>query len=158
MGDLSAHALQRPDFDREQAFGSGADEEATEGVERLTAEVVSWIDRELGRGYAWPGNFRELGQCFRNVMIRGSYRPTSAPRNRDGAIEPVEELLQQVRQVEVTADVLLGRYYALAYERSDGSYTAAGRRLDVDWRAVKAPRLDRPFLERLEGSKSAAER
>ena len=90
-------------------------------------------------------------------MIRGSYRPTSAARNRDGAIEPVEELLQQVRQVEVTTEVLLGRYYALAYDRSDKSYTAAGRRLDVDWRVVKA-RLDRLFLERLEGSKNGTER
>ena len=96
-------------------------------VESLTAEVVAWIDRELGRSYPWRGNFRELGQCVRNVMIRGSYRPPSAARNRVGELGPVEELLHQVRVVEVTADELLGRYYALAYHRSGESYTAAGQ-------------------------------
>jgi hypothetical protein len=112
----------------------------------LTAEVVGWIDRELGRGYAWPGNFRELGQCVRNVMIRGSYRPPSTPRGGPGG--PVEELVQQVREVELTAEDLLARYCALAFERAGRSFTAAGRRLGLDWRVVKR-RLDPVFLERL---------
>ena len=126
-------------------------------MERLTAEVVAWIDRELGRDYAWPGNFRELGQCVRNVMIRGSYRPPLAPENRVGGLGPVEELLRQIRGVEVTVDEFLGRYYALAFDRSDGSYTAAGRRLGVDWRVVKS-RLDPTFLERLRHPSAAEER
>jgi hypothetical protein len=57
-------------------------------------------------------------------------------------------LLRQVRGVEVTADELLGRYYALAYHRSDENYMAAARPLGVDWRVVKG-RLDQTFLERL---------
>ena len=117
-------------------------------VERLTAEVVGWIERALGRDYPWPGNFRELGQCVRNVMIRGSYRPASAPRGMSDADGPVEELLGQVRDLSITADELLARYYAMAYQRSGESYTAAGHRLDVGWRTIKA-RLDLEFLERL---------
>jgi DNA-binding NtrC family response regulator len=140
--------VKRTDDPNGLALGPEADDEFTEEVERLTAEVVDWIDRELGRDYAWPGNFRELGQCVRNVMIRGSYRPPSATRNRVGVLGPVEELLHQVREVEVTADELLGRYYALAYDRLDGSYRAVGRRLGVDWRVVKS-RLDQTFLEKL---------
>jgi DNA-binding NtrC family response regulator len=130
------------------ASGPGDDEGSSEEVERLTAEVVAWIDRELGRGSAWPGNFRELGQCVRNVMIRGRYHPASAPRDRAEGLGPVDALLERVRRVEVTADELLGRYYAMAYDRSGGSYTEAGRRLGVDWRVVKR-RLDRAFLESL---------
>jgi DNA-binding NtrC family response regulator len=148
---------KRADDPNGLALGAEANDGFTEEVERLTAEVVAWIDRELSRSYAWPGNFRELGQCVRNVMIRGSYRPPSATRNRVGVLGPVEELLRQVRGVEVTRDEFLGRYYALAYDRSGGSYTAAGRRLGVDWRVVKS-RLDQPFLKRLRCPRNAEER
>jgi DNA-binding NtrC family response regulator len=133
--------------------GPAADGALREGAERLAAEVVTWIDRELGRSYAWPGNFRELGQCVRNVMIRGSYRPSSAPPERSGTPGPLEALLDQVREVEVTSGELLGRYYALAYHRSGGSYTSAGQRLGVDWRVIKR-RLDPTFLDRLNGRRT----
>ena len=53
-----------------------------------------------------------------------------------------------VRGVAITADELLSRYYALAYDRTDGNYKEAGRRLGVDWRVVKA-RLDQDFLGKL---------
>src|SRR5262249_42904363 len=39
------------------------------------AEVTDWIDRNLGRRSPWPGNFRELEQCVRNVMTRQAYEP-----------------------------------------------------------------------------------
>lgn len=128
--------------------GPAGDDATREEVDRLAAEVVSWIERGLGRDYIWPGNFRELGQCVRNVMIRGTYRPSSTPRAGPGGSGPVEAFLDQVREVEVTAEELLGRYYALAYERSGRSYTSAGRRLGVDWRVIKR-RLDPTFLERI---------
>ena len=41
---------------------------------------LEWIDSNLGRDYAWPGNFRELEQCVRNVMIRRDYQPATRPR------------------------------------------------------------------------------
>jgi hypothetical protein len=81
-------------------------------------------------------------------MIRGSYRPASRGHSPADELGPVEELLHQVRDVGITADELIGRYYALAFDRSDGNSRAAGRRLAVDWRVVKG-RLDQPFLERL---------
>ena len=42
----------------------------------------------------------------------------------------------------MTADELLGRYYALAYNRSGGNYKEAGRRLGVDWRVVKTGSIE----------------
>jgi hypothetical protein len=131
--------------------GPAVGDAAAEEVESLTELVVGWIGRELGPGYAWPGNFRELGQCVRNVMIRGRYRP----RARRGAgaerLGPVEEFLAQIRSAARTREELLGCYYALAFYRSDGNLREAGRRLDVDWRTIR-DRFDRPFYERLKAS------
>jgi transcriptional regulator with PAS, ATPase and Fis domain len=116
-------------------------------ADALTSEAVDWIEKNL-KDYPWPGNFRELSRCVRNVMIRASYHPAKAPQDRGGGLGPVEEFLHQIRGVELTSDELLGRYYAMAYERSGRSFMAAARRLDVDWRVVKS-RLDQTFLERL---------
>jgi DNA-binding NtrC family response regulator len=129
-------------------LGPAPDDRLAEEIDRLVVEVVAWIDGKLGRDYAWPGNFRELDQCVRNVMIRGSYLPVSARRDGNGGLGPVDELLHHVRGVEVTADELLARYYAMALAQSDGNYRAAGRRVRVDWRVVR-DRHDRILFERL---------
>jgi DNA-binding NtrC family response regulator len=143
--------------DDSDSFGLGADSEGVaEEAERLTAEVVAWIDRELGPDYPWRGNFRELGHCVRNVMIRGSYRPLSARPRGDGGLGPIDELLHRVRGVEVTADELLARYYAIALDQSDGNYRAAGRRVSVDWRVVR-DRHDPAFLEDLRCARAVVE-
>ncbi len=80
-------------------------------VEQVTTEVLAWIRSHLGDSYVWPGNFRELGQCVRNVIVRGRYLPPSRG-NRTDRLGPVEELLAQVREATATSDELLGRYYA----------------------------------------------
>jgi transcriptional regulator with AAA-type ATPase domain len=145
--------FKQTDESDESPLGPASEGGLAGEVERLVVEVVAWIDRELGREYAWPGNFRELGQCVRNVMIRGSYYPAKAAQGR-GAFGPLEELVGQVLGVELKADELLGRYYALAYHRSHENYMAAARLLGVDWRVVKS-RLDQTFLERLQRSGAA---
>jgi DNA-binding NtrC family response regulator len=122
-------------------------EEAEDEEERLTKEVVAWIEKNLGDGYPWPGNFRELGQCVRNVMVRGRYLPPSRS-NRKNRHGPVEELLAQVRETTATSDELLGRYYALVLHESEGNYREAGRRLKVDPRTVR-DLYDRAFYDRL---------
>jgi transcriptional regulator with GAF, ATPase, and Fis domain len=40
---------------------------------QLTEEVVNWINSSMPKTYDWPGNFRELEQCVRNVMVHGEY-------------------------------------------------------------------------------------
>ncbi len=49
-----------------------------EEAEGLAGEVEAWIRTHLGADYPWPGNFRELEQCVRNVMIRKEYHPRAA--------------------------------------------------------------------------------
>jgi transcriptional regulator with GAF, ATPase, and Fis domain len=108
--------------------------ELPDEVARLADEVVSWVDENLGPNYAWPGNIRELEQCVRSIMIRGSYTPTRRPSPTEKS--PLREFLAQIEGGELDRDELLRGYFSLMYARS-GSYRAAGRQLRVDWRTVK---------------------
>ena len=48
----------------------------------LAEEAVAWVETNLGAGYAWPGNYRELEQCVRNILIRKDYQPQRVPQAR----------------------------------------------------------------------------
>ncbi len=101
-----------------------------EEAERCLDEVEGWIAKNLPRDYAWPGNYRELEQCVRNIIIRQSYRPLEAQEQDDTWI-------RRFHEGEFTADELLARYAAEVY-RLTGSYGEAARRLAMDRRTVKA--------------------
>lgn len=95
----------------------------------FSREAVVWMRRHLGDGYAWPGNFRELEQCMRNLLVRGEYRPASP-----AAAEDWNTLLAPGR---LTAEEVLRRYTRQVHAQS-GSVEEAARRLDLDRRTVKA--------------------
>ncbi|HEV7300914.1 MAG TPA: sigma 54-interacting transcriptional regulator [Tepidisphaeraceae bacterium] len=101
-------------------------------ADTLADETMASIKRNLGRDYPWPGNFRELEQCVRNVLVRGDYRPTSLPSVAHG-----DDLASAIAAGSLTADQLLSRYCAHLY-RLTGSYEAAGERLGLDRRTVRA--------------------
>jgi hypothetical protein len=96
-------------------------------AESLARDAGRWIEQKLGRDYAWPGNYRELEQCVKNVLIRQNYRPLGAP-----AAGVPEHL---------TADQLISRYCTLVY-RQTGSYEETARRVGLDRRTVKS-KVDR---------------
>ena len=98
----------------------------------LAREVISWIDGNLEPDYPWPGNYRELEQCIKNVLIRRDYRPS-----RPHAQDPAEELAQEFRAGRLTAEELLSRYCTVVY-RQTGSYEETARRLKLDRRTVKS--------------------
>jgi transcriptional regulator with AAA-type ATPase domain len=103
-----------------------------EEADRCLPEVEDWIARQLPADYAWPGNYRELEQCVRNVIIRRSYRPLAQDSNGNE-----DDFLARFRAGELTADELLARYAARVY-RLTGSYEEAARRMGLDRRTVKA--------------------
>lgn len=133
-----------------------ADRAQPEQVDWLSNLTVSWIESspELGAGYDWPGNFRELEQCVRNVMVRGEYRPTQLPiavkklpLSPTSSVVPttsqnaaVEEFLKRVRASDLTYDELLRHYCSLVLARSD-HLTDAARRLKKHRATVEA-RID----------------
>ncbi len=116
---------------------------AGEEAGELAREVLDWIENKLGTQYNWPGNYRELEQCVKNVLIRRNYRPSFRASE-----DPVEEFLGKVRGGGVTAEDLLSRYVTIVYHRT-GSYEETARRLGLDRRTVKA-KVDGEFLGKLE--------
>ncbi len=107
---------------------------APEEAEELTDEVESWVVENLGRDYSWPGNFRELEQCVRNVLIRHEYHP---PLTEDRSAAPAQQLAEDLDRGAMTADELLKRYCTLVYSRTRNLEETA-RRLGLDRRTVKA--------------------
>jgi len=117
---------------------------AGEEGEDLAREVLAWIDGNLANDYAWPGNYRELEQCVKNVLIRRNYRPS-----QQSAEDPADEFAQDARAGRLTAEDLLTRYVTLVYSRA-GSYEETARRLGLDRRTVKA-KVNERMLRRLRG-------
>ncbi len=115
---------------------------AGDEAESLAREAEAWILDRLGPDYAWPGNYRELEQCIRNLLIRKDYQPVSWGRedSSGGLFEPAY-------RGEFTASELLTRYCTLTYART-GSYEETARRLDLDRRTVKS-KVDAGLLERV---------
>ena len=94
-------------------------------------ETVTWIEKNLGADYSWPGNFRELEQCMRNLLVRGSYRPTVLAASGEG--EDWNALLDGGR---LTAEEVLRRYTRQVHAQA-GTVEETARRLDLDRRTVK---------------------
>ena len=97
----------------------------------LAEEACDWIVSNLGIAYKWPGNFRELEQCVRNILIQGSYDPESLGISRDHA-----SMLGDSVSRSVTANQMLSLYAQEIY-RIHGSYEETARVLQVDRRTAK---------------------
>jgi len=102
-----------------------------EEAEAAFPVVADWIARNLPKDYRWPGNYRELEQCVRNILIRQTYQPLHA-----GA----DTFHDRYNRGALTADEVLNHYASLVYKQC-GSYVETARRLGLDRRTVKA-RID----------------
>ena len=101
-------------------------------AEDFARGAVSWIEKNLGERYAWPGNFRELEQCVRNLILRGEYRP-AGPLMREAA----DDWNTVIGSGALTAEELLRRYTKIVFDQA-GTIEETARRLDLDRRTVKA--------------------
>lgn len=102
-----------------------------EEAERCLPEVAEWIAKNLPADYTWPGNYRELEQCVRNVIIRRSYQPLA-----QASSDAEDGFLTNLQAGRLSAEELLANYAARVY-RLTGSYEEAARRMGLDRRTVK---------------------
>ncbi len=100
-------------------------------VDTLAGEVEAWIRERLPRGYAWPGNTREIEQCVRSVLVRREYHPPEAEGTGGRA-----EWLKRAAAGELTADELLNAYCQVVHAQQ-GGYEQSARVLGLDRRTVK---------------------
>ncbi len=133
---------------------------APEFVEQLARETLDWIERSpaMGLGYAWPGNFRELEQCVRSVMVRGEYHPPARPMIAASAAatastptarpeaSALDAFAADVRGGRLSFDELLERYCSLIASRC-GSLAETARRLQKH-RATIQSRIKPEWVER----------
>ncbi|MEO8129759.1 MAG: sigma 54-interacting transcriptional regulator [Bryobacteraceae bacterium] len=101
-------------------------------AEQALPEVERWIAANLPSNYPWPGNYREVEQCVRNILIHGWYQPMEAARQT-----AEDAFYTRFRCGEWSADEVLEKYAAQVYQQA-GSYEEAARRLGLDRRTVRA--------------------
>lgn len=109
----------------------------------LADETCSWIKGKLGLDYPWSGNFRELQQCVRNILIHREYHPDGM----DGPGTGGKYLAEDFGTGKMTLEELQRRYVTLVYSRT-GKYEETARRLEIDRRTVKKY-LDEELLAEL---------
>ncbi len=115
-----------------------------EVAEKLSKEVCTWIEKELGRNYPWPGNFRELEQCVCNVLIHHEYHPEHVDS---------DDFATHFEDGDLTAEELLSHYVTRVYSRTN-NYEETARRVGLDRRTIKKY-IDQDILEKISGDTNA---
>ena len=98
-----------------------------EVAESLTKESCDYIEKKLGLDYAWPGNYRELEQCARNILIQGDYRPENLKR-KDSDDATLPDLLEsgETNRGGIASSLYHSRVFEDPQLRGDGSTRKVG--------------------------------
>jgi transcriptional regulator with GAF, ATPase, and Fis domain len=94
-------------------------------AESLAHETQEWIEKNLDPRYEWPGNYRELEQCVRNILIRKEYRAARLTKRNN------RDIFSEAREGTLTANELLSRYCTLVTHGQE-----AMKKLPGDWQSI----------------------
>lgn len=101
-----------------------------EGAKELSSKVVDRLQSVIPENYPWPGNFRELEQAVRNIIVHDEFVPLGQG----------SEIEFDIKQVYANTKLSLNgwsRIYAKKAYENAGSYREAARLLGVDQRTIK---------------------
>ncbi len=98
-----------------------------EEAPKLIEEVMHWIGQHPD--YTWHGNFRELQQAVRNIMVHGQYEARQVKDNSLDSIAPPS-------QTPLTAEEMLRKYTRRIYT-TNNNYSETARLLQLDRRTVR---------------------
>lgn len=93
-------------------------------------EVLTWINNNMPKDYSWPGNFRELEQCVRGILIRKHYQP----RTTQG---PKGNIWSQMEAGHLNLDQVISFYCRHVHQFTD-SLSESAKRLQVDRRTLQS--------------------
>jgi DNA-binding NtrC family response regulator len=99
-----------------------------EGASELSPRILETIQRCVPTGYEWPGNFRELEQAVRNIVVRNEYQVFVRT--------PSSQIDKIYQTSSMTMEEWTQTYAAKAYANL-GSYKSAAERLEIDQRTIK---------------------
>jgi DNA-binding NtrC family response regulator len=123
-------------FLAERAAGS-----ATTAVDRLVTRTLEWIETELdartpGSRYPWPGNIRELEQCVRGILIRGSYHPPVLNSENAATANIEHQAFASMHARSRTAEQVQSAFVTHVYGTLT-TYAATAASVNLDRRTVK---------------------
>jgi len=98
----------------------------------LINKVREVIIRDLGKEYPWRGNVRELEQCVRSILLKGTC-------SGDGTLVSVNhesKLKKGISDGSINAQNLISGYCFLLHDRH-GTFEEVARRTGLDRRTVK---------------------
>jgi len=101
-----------------------------EGAKELSSKVVDRLQSVIPENYLWPGNFRELEQAVRNIIVHDEFAPLGQGSEKEFDINQV------FANTQVSLNGWSRIYAKKAYENA-GSYREAARLLDIDQRTLK---------------------
>lgn len=107
--------------------------------ESTMSEVLSWIKKNISKDYTWPGNFRELEQCVRGILIRQNYQPRLSQSRLKG------DVWSQMEAGQLTLDQVVSFYCRHVHQFTD-SIAESAKRLEVDRRTLQSRMNDHPDI------------
>jgi DNA-binding NtrC family response regulator len=114
----------------------------------IVKDSLEWIERHLPADYPWPGNFRELEQCVRNIVIHNAYDFSGIAQT--ALVGKLGGTLNQMESLTIQAEELLCRYCTYAYWKTR-TFESAAELLGLDRRTLRG-KLDSEFLKQLDRS------
>ncbi|MBA4149670.1 MAG: sigma-54-dependent Fis family transcriptional regulator [Verrucomicrobia bacterium] len=101
-----------------------------EKVSELVDVVRTALKNSPGERYGWPGNFRELEQAIRRILLNNRY---------EGDVQigdSTDRFLLDLSSGSLNAEEVLSHYCSLLYQRH-GTFEEVARRTNLDPRTVK---------------------